>query len=81
MEACLAGVVDRCGDDDVLLVDSHVTEAVETAMMLDVPGRFPGDGWTAIVALPVPGGLRPAAMPPGLLPDRARWIERDFTTR
>lgn len=83
MEACLAGVVDRCSDDDVLLVDSHATEAVETAMMRDVPGPgpFPGDGWLAIVALPAPGGLRPTAMPLGLLPDRARWIERDFITR
>lgn len=83
VEACLAGVVDRCDDDDVLLVDSHATEAVETAMMRDVPGPgdLPGDEWLAIVVLPAPGGLRAAAMPAGLLPDRARWIERDFITR
>lgn len=61
MEACLAAVIDRSGDGDVLLVDSHVSESLETAMMGAVPDPppHPAETWTAIVALPVPGGPAP----------------------
>ena len=83
LEACLAGVIDRCDDADVLLIDSHVTESVETAMLGDLPGPepFPGDEWMAIVAIPVPGGPEPVAMPSGLVPAEARWIEQEFGSR
>lgn len=83
LESCLAGVVDRCEDTDVLLVDSHVTESVETAMLGELPGPvpFPGDEWMAIVAIPVPGGPAPVALASGLVPAEARWIEREFLPR
>lgn len=63
MEACLAAVVASSADGDVLLIDSHVTEELESAMMREVPGPppHPEDTWTAIVAIPVPDG--PAALP------------------
>lgn len=65
MEACLAAVIERSADGDVLLIDSHVTEVLETAMMRDVPGPLPHpeDTWTAIVAIPVPGGPAPIPLP------------------
>lgn len=80
MELCLAGVIQRCRDDAVLLIDSHVTEAVEAAMMQGVPGPVGGenDEWMVIVALPVPGGPKPIAMPSGLIPVDAQWIEEEF---
>jgi len=80
MEQCLAEVITRASDDAVLLIDSHVTQAVETAMLRDLPGPWPddGDGWMSIVAIPVPGGPAPIAMPAGLLPPEARWIEDEF---
>lgn len=83
LESCLAGVVDRCDDADVLLIDSHVTESVETAMLGELPGPepFPGDEWMAIVAIPVPAGPQPLAMPIGLVPAEAGWIEEEFGNR
>lgn len=80
MEACLAETIARCGDDIMLLIDSHVTQAVESAMLRDLPGPSPddGDGWMVIVAIPVPGGPAPIAMPSGLLPPEARWITDEF---
>jgi hypothetical protein len=70
MEVCLAGVIDRSPDGAVLLVDSHVTEEVESAMMRDVPGPppHPSDGWGAIVAIAVDGGPPPLPMPEHLIP-------------
>lgn len=73
MEACLAAVVDRSADGDVLLIDSHLTEELESAMMQDLPGPapHPQDTWTAIVAIPVPGGPAPLPLPAHRIPDDA----------
>ncbi|MCT2176953.1 hypothetical protein M3F63_04615 [Brachybacterium muris] len=70
MEACLAAVVERSGDGNVLLIDSHVTEELESAMMRGVPGPppHPGDTWTAIVGIPVAGGPGPLPLPRDLVP-------------
>ena len=78
-EACLAAVVERSADRDVLMIDSHLTERVESAMMSEVPGLDDDSGWMAIIAVtPTPGRLRPGAEPigldPRLLPADARWI-------
>lgn len=71
MEACLAAVVERSSDGDVLLIDSHVTEEPESAMMRDVPGPppHPANTWTAIVGIPVPGGPDPLPLPRDLVPE------------
>ena len=73
MEACLAAVIDRSADGDVLLIDSHVTEELESAMMRDVPGPapHPEDTWTAIVGIPVPGGPAPIPLSAALIPAAA----------
>lgn len=79
MEACLAAVIERSADGDVLLIDAHVTEELEFAMMRDVPGPapHPKDTWTAIVAIPVPGGPVPIPLPVELVPsDAAPVAER-----
>lgn len=78
LEACLAGVVDRSPDGAVLLVDSHVTEEVESGMVADVPGPMvDDDGWTVIVALPVDGGPAPIPLPLALLQPSVRWGVED----
>ena len=73
MEACLAAVIDRSADGDVLLIDSHATEELESAMMRDVPGPapHPQDTWTAIVGIPVPGGPAPIPLSAELIPAAA----------
>lgn len=78
MEACLAAVVDRSADGDALLIDSHVTEELESAMMRDVPGppRHPADCWSAIVAIPVLGGPAPLALPDERIPADASDLVR-----
>lgn len=79
MEACVAAVIDRSADEDVLLIDSHVTETLESAMMRDVPGPppHPEDTWTAIVGIPVPGGPTPIPLPAAQIPlDAAPPAER-----
>ena len=70
MEACLAAVVGHSADGDVLLIDSHVTEELESAMMREVPGPPPStdDAWTAIVAIPVTGGPTPIPLPDDRVP-------------
>lgn len=70
MEACLAGVVERSAEGNVLLIDSHLTEELESAMVRDLPGPppHPGDTWTAIVGIPVPGGPDPLPLPRDLVP-------------
>lgn len=75
-EACLAAVIDGSVDGEVLLVDCHVTEALERDMMSAVPGRTRAatDTWMAIVSIPVPGAPRPVAVDSSLLPDEAAWI-------
>lgn len=83
MEACLAGLIDLSTDGDVFLIDSHITEEVESSMIRELRRflRMSGDKkseprsteidedepWSAIVAIPVPGG--PLPMP---LSDAAR---------
>lgn len=69
-EACLAAVIERSADGDVLLIDSHVTEELETAMMRDVPdpAPHPQDTWTAIVGIPVPCGPAPHPLRAELIP-------------
>lgn len=81
MEACLAGVIDASPEGAVLLIDSHLTEPVEYAMMRDLPGPAPEEAgaWLAIVALPVPGGPVPIPLPRGLVPPEAGWIEDELT--
>lgn len=73
MEACLAGVIGRSAENDALLVDSHMSESLETGMMSAVPGPppHPADSWTAIVALPVPGGPAPKPLPAERVPEAA----------
>ena len=80
LEACLAGVIDRSEDGAVLLIDSHATERVETLLARDLPKPPPTatDEWTAIVEIPVGTGPEPGAMPRGILPADAGWIEADF---
>lgn len=75
-EACLAAVIDSAADGEVLLVDCHVTEALERDMMMTVPGRTHAatDTWMAIVSIPVPGAPRPVAVEADLVPDGAAWI-------
>lgn len=79
MEACLAAVIARCADGEVLLIDSHVTEELESAMMHALPGPppHPEDTWTAIVAIPVPGGPAPIPLPAVRVPaGAAALVER-----
>lgn len=79
MEACLAAVIERSADGDALLIDSHVTEELESAMMSDVPSPapHPEDTWTAIVGIPVPGGPAPLPLRTELIPaDAADLAER-----
>lgn len=80
LEVCLAAVIARSTDDDVLLIDSHRTEATETALMDAVPGPppHPDDAWTAIVEIPLPGVPARALQPPSV-PDAAAWA-RAFVT-
>lgn len=74
LEACLAAVVARSADGAVLLVDSHRTEATETALMDAVPGPppHPEDTWTAIVEVPLPG-VPPRPLRSPTVPDAAAW--------
>ena len=64
-EACLAAIIESAVGGEILLIDSHQTEALEREMMCDVPGRLQSatDTWMAIVAIPVPGTLAPAPIP------------------
>lgn len=73
MEACLAAVIESSADGDVLLIDSHATEELESAMMREVPGPppHPEDTWTAIVAIPVPDGPAPRPLPAQRIPEGA----------
>ncbi|TDE91667.1 hypothetical protein EXU48_16165 [Occultella glacieicola] len=74
--ACLAAVIGLAGDGEALLIDCHLTERAEYRMMEQVPGPAPGGGWTAIVAIGVPGGRVPVPLPRDLLPEDAAWIRR-----
>ena len=79
MEACLAAAIDRSADGDVLLIDSHVTEELESSMMRDVPGPppHPADTWTAIVGIPVPSGPAPTPLTDAQIPaDAMHLVER-----
>lgn len=71
MAACLAAVVEASADGDVLLIDSHLTEPCESALLRDVPkpSGENQDPWTAIVAIPVPGRPVPAPLPVNLVPE------------
>src|SRR5699024_4892005 len=73
MQACLAAVIGTGTDGDALLIDSHVTEELESSMMRDLPGPppHPEDTWTAIVAIPVPGGPAPVPLPASMIPSDA----------
>jgi hypothetical protein len=85
-EACLAAVIDHSADGDVLLIDSHVTEPMESAMMRDLRagvGPDPSaaesshaDPWTAIVAIPVAGGPEPIPLPADAVPEEAAEFVR-----
>lgn len=70
MEACLAAVVDGTDDGDVLLIDCHLTERTEAAILHDLPGDTDAetDPWVAIVGLPVAAGPAPIPFPADLLP-------------
>ena len=83
MEACLAAVITRSADGDLLLIDSHVSEELESAMMRDLPGpdSHPEDTWTAIVAIPVPGGPAPIPLPSGRIPADAAALVEGFAFR
>lgn len=83
MEACLAGVIERSADGDVLLIDSHATEALESAMVRDVPrdGDDTVDAWTAIIGIPVPGGPAPIPIPREAIPAAALTFARSLGAR
>lgn len=70
LESCLAEVVRISRDGDVLLIDTHVTEDVEVEIARDLPSPPPerAGPWSAIVAIPVPGGPEPVTLPAGRIP-------------
>lgn len=71
-ESCLAALVTSMADGDVLLVDSHVTEREEFAMLRELPGPVSGQ-WLAIVKIPVAGAPRPTPIDADLVPPEASW--------
>lgn len=74
MESCLAAAILAAPEGSTLLIDSHAVEALESAMLKDVPrpeGDLP-DTWTAIVAFPVAGGPTPIRLPAGRVPAAAQ---------
>lgn len=71
MEACLAAAVLAAPEGTTLLIDSHAGEVLESAMLQDVPGPE-DEEWTAIVALPVPGGPAPIPLRDDRVPEAAR---------
>lgn len=82
MEQCLAHVIDTSPDREVLLIDSHLTEDVEFAMVHDLPRPTQGEDatsptsgeWMTILAIPVPGGPAPIRLLRSLVPLEAAWI-------
>lgn len=83
MEQCLAHVIEHSADGEVLLIDSHLTEDVESALVRGLPRRAPeipaptSEQWMAILALPVAGGPAPIRLPVSKIPPAATWV-RDF---
>lgn len=70
----LAEVVASLDDGDRFCADSHLSMREEYELMRSVPGLAdPEEGWTAIVAVPVPGGPQPITLDPSLIPDDATW--------
>lgn len=82
MEQCLARVIDTSPDGEILLIDSHLTETLEFAMVHDLPGPTRVDDppslnsgeWMTILAIPVTGGPVPIRLPRELVPPEAAWI-------
>lgn len=82
MEQCLAHVIDTSPDREVLLIDSHLTEHLEFAMVRDLAraagiNNSPGSGqWMTILAIPVSDGPAPIRLPRSLVPPDAAWIAK-----
>lgn len=82
MEQCLAHVIDTSPDHETLLIDSHLTETLEFAMIRDLPRptriddalSYGSGGWMAILAIPVPEGSSPICLARSLVPPEAGWI-------
>lgn len=82
MEQCLARVIDATPVGEVLLIDSHLTEELESAMVHELPRPEQNDEltshnsreWMTLLAIPVPGGPAPIRLPRSLVPPQAAWI-------
>lgn len=73
----IAAVIRDAPDGSVLCIDSHLGMREEYARIGQIPGADrDGDAWTAIVAIPVPGGPTPIPLDPALIPDAAAWARR-----
>lgn len=68
----IAAVVTSAPDGVELCIDSHLSLRAEYAAITAIPGRV-DTAWTAIVAVPVPGGPAPIPLDPALIPDEAAW--------
>lgn len=74
-ELCFAALIASSCDGETLLVDSHLTERTEAAMMREIPGLVgTSEDWMAIVAIPVSEGPGPIPFPRALVPDEAPWV-------
>ncbi|QCR18763.1 hypothetical protein [Agrococcus sp. SGAir0287] len=75
LEACLAETIRRSRDGQTLLVDAHLTEADEMALVAGLPSPPAAQAgeWTAIVAIPLPGAEPPAGLAAADVPDDAGW--------
>lgn len=73
MEQCLAAVINALPDDELLGIDSHLTEQLESAMLADLPGKAGGE-WLAITAIPAPHGSVPRSFPSTNIPDNQMWL-------
>ncbi len=77
-EACawkqqvIAAVVAELPDGAEVCIDAHASLAKEYAAIATIPGCV-DRMWTAIVAVPVPGGPAPIPFSAELIPDQAAW--------
>lgn len=68
-QACLSSLIEASADGDVLLLDAHLTERDEYAMMRGVPGVDPDAECCALVAVLVPDGPVPCPLDQRLVPE------------
>lgn len=79
--ALLAEHIAQLPDGARFCLDSHVGMREEHSMIAGIPGLTdPDEGWTAVVAVPVPGAAAPrplTPLPSHLIPDAAAWARLD----